>query len=363
MQRRPRPAAAAGRPSTSSSTRPLDSTTTRSARNTASATSWVMKITVGRSLLPDAGQLLLQGHAGLRIDAGEGLVHQQHVGLVGQRAHHADALLHAAGELVGIALGGVRSGRPAPDIRARSRRARPSAMPRIFGPKATLSSTVFQGNSAKDWNTTPRSGPGPLTACPPTRISPPVSGMKPAIMLRIVVLPQPDGPTTETNSPCRDLERHVVHRGDMRRRHRDRNRSSTGCESSRLFIDVTSPQRWPVARSIGARIQLSTMYQSNAENDHAEQDLDHRAGAARIEHQEADAAGADDDLDGDQRAPAVAEAVAQAGDDVGQRAGQHDLPQHARRARRRGCARRGAVRRGTESTPSTVLSTTGNSTV
>ena len=26
--------------------------------------------------------------------------------------------------------------------------------------------------------------------------------MKPAIMLRIVVLPQPDGPTTETNSPC-----------------------------------------------------------------------------------------------------------------------------------------------------------------
>ena len=52
--------------------------------------------------------------------------------------------------------------------------------------------------------------------------------------------------------------------------------------------------------------------------------------AARVEHQEADAAGADDHLDGDQRAPAIAEAVAQAGDDVGQRAGQGDLPQHAR---------------------------------
>jgi len=36
---------------------------------------------------------------------------------------------------------------------------------------------------------------------PSSRISPPVSGMNPAIMLRMVVLPQPDGPTTDTNSP------------------------------------------------------------------------------------------------------------------------------------------------------------------
>ena len=73
--------------------------------------------------------------------------------------------------------------------------------PRIFGPKPTLSSTVFQGKSANDWNTTPRSGPGPLTALPSSRISPPETGRKPAIMFRIVVLPQPDGPTTATNSP------------------------------------------------------------------------------------------------------------------------------------------------------------------
>ena len=105
------------------------------------------------------------------------------------------------------------------------------------------------------------------------------------------------------------------------------------------------------------------MYQSMPEHDHAEQDLDHRAGAARVEHQEADAAGADDDLGGDQRAPAVAKPVAQAGDDVGQRARQHHLPQHARS--RCAEAQRGAVqiRRGTERTPSTVLSTTGKSTV
>ena len=92
----------------SSSTAPCDSTTTRLARNTASLTSWVMNSTVGRRCCPDAGQLLLQRHARLRVDAGERLVHQQHVGLVGQRAHHAHALLHAARQLVRIALGRVR---------------------------------------------------------------------------------------------------------------------------------------------------------------------------------------------------------------------------------------------------------------
>ena len=60
------------------------------------------------ALLPDPGQFLLQRHARLRVDAGERLVHQQHVGLVGQRPHHADPLLHAAGQLVGIAVGGMR---------------------------------------------------------------------------------------------------------------------------------------------------------------------------------------------------------------------------------------------------------------
>ena len=59
-------------------------------------------------LLPDPGQFFLQRHAGLRIDAGERLVHQQDFGIVGQRAHHADALLHAAGQFVGIAVGGMR---------------------------------------------------------------------------------------------------------------------------------------------------------------------------------------------------------------------------------------------------------------
>ncbi len=53
-------------------------------------------------VLHDAQQLLLQHLAGLRVERGERLVHQHDVRIDRERAHQADALLHAAGELVGI---------------------------------------------------------------------------------------------------------------------------------------------------------------------------------------------------------------------------------------------------------------------
>jgi hypothetical protein len=65
-----------------------------------------------------------------------------------------------------------------------------------------LSSTLRQGKSANDWKTTPRSGPGPLTTRSSTRIRPAVGARKPAIVFSIVVLPHPEGPTTETKSPA-----------------------------------------------------------------------------------------------------------------------------------------------------------------
>ena len=80
-------------------------------------------------------------------------------------------------------------------------------MPFISSPKATLPSAVRHGNScAKSWNTTPRSMPWPVTALPPMRISPPVGGRKPAMMLSSVDLPQPDGPTMQRNSDCSILK-------------------------------------------------------------------------------------------------------------------------------------------------------------
>src|SRR5215510_6771825 len=47
----------------------------------------------------------------------------------------------------------------------------------------------------------PRSRPGPGTGRPPTRTSPSVGCRNPAIRFRIVLLPQPDGPMIEMNSP------------------------------------------------------------------------------------------------------------------------------------------------------------------
>ena len=40
-----------------------------------------------------------------------------------------------------------------------------------------------------------------LTRTPPIRISPDVTSSSPAIILSSVLLPQPDGPTSTTNSP------------------------------------------------------------------------------------------------------------------------------------------------------------------
>ena len=48
---------------------------------------------------PDLQQMSLHARARLRIERAEGLIHEQDTGLVRQRAHDRDPLLHAAGEL------------------------------------------------------------------------------------------------------------------------------------------------------------------------------------------------------------------------------------------------------------------------
>jgi hypothetical protein len=45
-----------------------------------------------------------------------------------------------------------------------------------------------------------------LTTWPPIAISPPVMSSSPAIMRSVVLLPQPDGPTSTTNSLSADVE-------------------------------------------------------------------------------------------------------------------------------------------------------------
>src|SRR5262249_3829423 len=55
--------------------------------------------------------------------------------------------------------------------------------------------------SEASWNTTARSGPGFVTTRPSTRMRPALAAIKPSATERNVVLPQPDGPTIDTNSP------------------------------------------------------------------------------------------------------------------------------------------------------------------
>ena len=91
----------------SSATRPgrLVSTTMRSARRAASRTLWVTNRTVRAGLLPDALELVVQDVAGHGVEGAERLVHQEHLGLLGEGPGQGDALAHAAGQLVGLAVG------------------------------------------------------------------------------------------------------------------------------------------------------------------------------------------------------------------------------------------------------------------
>ena len=78
----------------------------------ASSMSWVTNSTVLRSRLPDAEQQFLHQLAGLVVERAEGLVHQQHARVVGQRARERGALLHAAGQLLGKVVLEAAAGRP-----------------------------------------------------------------------------------------------------------------------------------------------------------------------------------------------------------------------------------------------------------
>ena len=71
--------------------------------NRASSTLWVMKNTILWVLAPDVEDEFLHGLAGQCIQGAERLVHQERVRIGGQRTGEADALLHAARQLVDVA--------------------------------------------------------------------------------------------------------------------------------------------------------------------------------------------------------------------------------------------------------------------
>jgi hypothetical protein len=66
----------------------------------------------------------------------------------------------------------------------------------------TLPRTVSHGNSERlySWKTSAISSGGPVIVLPLSSTSPRVGSKRPDMHLSSVVLPQPDGPTTQTNS-------------------------------------------------------------------------------------------------------------------------------------------------------------------
>src|SRR5215472_8283044 len=84
------------------------------------------------------------------------------------------------------------------------RRRAGAGMPRTSRPKAMFCSTVISGKRARFWKISAvgrRFGGKPASDLPARRISPALGGTNPETMRRIVVLPQPDGPRNEKNSP------------------------------------------------------------------------------------------------------------------------------------------------------------------
>src|SRR5262249_27328772 len=87
---------------------------------------------------------------------------------------------------------------------------------RASSPNSTLCTMRRHGSSRSFCSMKPTVGFGPSTATPLSRMRPSLGRSRPATRLRIVLLPQPDGPTTATNSPARTsrLTRSMATSGD-----------------------------------------------------------------------------------------------------------------------------------------------------
>ena len=171
-----------------------------------------MKSTALRLRGPQLEHLVLHQLARLDVERRERLVHQDDVGVEHQRLRQADALAHAARELVRVA---VAEAAEADALAASPRPARAaSAAPRNSSPAVTLSQRGAPRHQALGLE---HVAGAPVDARRAARRTPrrvPVLGAsRPAATLSSVLLPQPVGPTTETNSPAPTVSVDVAHRG------------------------------------------------------------------------------------------------------------------------------------------------------
>ena len=103
--------------------------------------------------LPQLQQLAAQVLRGQHVQRAERLVHQQGGRLDHQGPGEADALAHAARQLLGVGATRSRPGRRCRWRAAPAPTARPAATPRASRPSSTFCCTVSHGSSAKVWKT------------------------------------------------------------------------------------------------------------------------------------------------------------------------------------------------------------------
>ena len=164
-------------------------------------------VTPRRSRCVDPEHEVLEVGAGLRVDRGERLVHEQDLGLVGEGPRDRHALLHPAGELPRIACLPTPSQTDvaASDLGARGPRARAW---RLRAPcsgnsdvPADASATGTASGCSPGRRARARAADETMRPARRSSTSPVGRRQQPAEHRSSVVLPQPDGPTIARSSP------------------------------------------------------------------------------------------------------------------------------------------------------------------
>ena len=186
-----------------------DSTATRSEMNTDSAIEWVTNSDRRRQRLAQPGQQVAHVGAGDLVEGGERLVHQQQRRAEGDGAHEGDALLHAARQLVRVGVGELGQA----DLVEQLGRRR--AVAPVVAPAVDVQQQAGVGLDRAPRQQGRRLGheadalARPAASCglaPSTVTVPAVGSTSPPTMRSSVVLPLPDGPSTVTTSPGRDVQ-------------------------------------------------------------------------------------------------------------------------------------------------------------
>src|SRR5712692_2533516 len=304
---------------------PLVIITTRSERNTASSTSWVTMSTV----LPVAATIRISSSwSRARVKASSapnGSSSNRTLGSI-DRARAMPTRCFMPPE---ISCGYLCSACPScTSSRAQCTRSLSTAFFAVAPntrstARWTFSKQVSQGSREWFWNTTPRSGPGPVTSRSASRTWPPVGLSSPVMMLSSVDLPQPECPISETNSPER-MSRLI----------------SSSAQNGPFLV-------WNTLRTLSickylSVIPCSLVAEAAGNEDHQllereADDADREDGdddvldvevVPFVPHPEADADAAGEHLRGDDHQPRHADRQAHAGDHVRQHRRKKDLPEH-----------------------------------